>query len=580
MPGQQEVSSSTSADLTDLPYDVFLLIISYLSPQDSVLCRTISRAWNAAFTREDVLRDLMRWHFPRCREMRATAQSYAGVEMGAARPPWSRIFARVARRYFHLRSAKPRMVEKIDVVQEEARQEGSYLGVEPWNRWLRWNGNSAVFQYRDPTWCLEDGLLVYMEGVSGRCLAYDIETRRRMPVPFDLADKMVRRVRLAGGVLVLEWCDREPYHQLNDRETVHRHFATAFDVRRLATVPGAAAGACGFGEQDPWRITFRSEWKIHFLGLPPNRLDRFFSAHTARHYALYLWQPNRSPWGEDDPLEQLTIWDISSPAAYRPSLDPRGAKKPEGLLEGKEGPVVVNRFTWRDLDVLGLRQRNTPSLREILLDDANVYVHEEEHRWLAGQHSSLSPPRHHHVRCTGIPFHGMGPRWFDECCADGDVHMSFCPRAGSVARLRGKGSNLPESPDGLVPTEVASLKNVKAASPDGDWPGWAPCWRHEEFPYLTVSDAVDVAAGVRIVARQCFMMEALSAFVLPKLSVEETRLGHRRRPGRDNAEEEDIEEVRFADEMWTQLMGKGKIAGDERWVVGEDEAGKVTVVRF
>ncbi|KAI8629269.1 hypothetical protein F5Y19DRAFT_485144 [Xylariaceae sp. FL1651] len=519
---------SAISDLMDLPNDVFLLVISYLTPRESVLCRGVSRLWNTAFASDEVSWSLMKLHFPRVREMRNASKALD-------RPQWGCIFPRVARRYLHLRSARPRLVEKIDVVQE-AIQKGLRWGVEPWNRWLRWNDNTAIFQYRDPTWCLDDGLLIYQEVVSGDYVAYDLETRHRFPVPFDGADKTVRRLRLAHGVLVIEWCEREPYHHSDDRETVHRHFATAFDVQR-SSLPSPT------DTPRPWEVRLRSEWKIHFLGLPLNRHDRFFSAHTATHYALYLWQPNRSPWGEEDPLEQLTIWNISSPSAYRPSEDPTGVRIPD---TAQPGPAVIKRFTLQDLDFLGLRQHDTPTLREIVLDEANVYIHEEDHRWLAGLHSSLSLPRHHHVRCTGVPFSGLGPRWLDECCADGDVHMSFCPRAGSAARV---GS----------PAATGRF--------DGTWPGWAPCWRHEEFPYLTVSDVVDAEAGVRIVARQCFVMEALSAFVLPKISLEA-----------DPAEEEP--EVRFTDDMWKQLLSKGKIAGDERWVVGEDTEGRVTVVRF
>ncbi|KAI1410791.1 hypothetical protein F5Y13DRAFT_166823 [Hypoxylon sp. FL1857] len=532
-------------DLTDLPNDLFLLITSYLSPQDCVLCRRVSRAWLSAFTSPDTSWNFMRWHFARSREMR-----WAAEELGR-KPDWARIFAKVARRYYYLRAAKPRLVEKVDVVQEASGLKGSFRGVAPWNRWLRWNDNTAIFQHRDPTWCMDDGLLVYQEAVSERYVAYDLETRVRFEVPFDASDKTVRRSRLTSGVLVIEWCEREPYHQLNDRETVHRHFATAFDVRRHTCSSNTSSS---LELQFTWDITFRSEWKIHFLGLPLNNHDRFFSAHTSTHYALYLWQPNRSPWGEEDPIEQLTIWDISKPSAYRPSLDPTGANKPAPASGSEnEGPTVIKRFTWRELELLGLRQRHTPSLREVLLDEANVYIHEEEHRWLAGQHSSLSPPRHHQVRCTGIPFSGIGPRWFDECCADGDVHMSFCPRAGSLSRILG---------------------NNRLAGSHGVWPGWAPCWRHEEFPYLTVSDAVDAGAGVRVVARQCFMMEALSSFVMPKISVQEER------DGGSEEEEDQISEVQFADRMWWELLGKGKIAGDERWVVGEDGLGRVTIVRF
>ncbi|KAI1770877.1 hypothetical protein F4818DRAFT_224532 [Hypoxylon cercidicola] len=557
-------------DITDLPNDLFFLVASYLSPQDCVLGRRVSRAWLGAFSSADASWNFMRWHFARSREMRTAAK-----ELGE-NPDWACIFAKVARRYYYLRSAKPRLTEKVDVVQEATGSKGggSFRGVSRWSRWLQWNDNVATFQHRDPTWCFDDGLLIYQEAVSERHVAYDLETRHRFSVPFDASDKTVRRLRLTCGVLVIEWCEREPYHQLNDRETVHRHFATAFDVRRRQVQLPSSAESPRF----TWDIAFRSEWKIHFLGLPLNSHDRFFSAHTATHYALYLWQPNRSPWGEEDPLEQLTVWDIAAPSSYRPSLDPSGAGKPGA---GAAGPAVVRRFTWRDLEFLGLRQRHTPSLREVLLDEANVYVHEEEHRWLAGQHSSLSPPRHHQVRCVGVPFVGAGPRWRDECCADGDVHMSFCPRAGSFARVSSSGSS-----------SGGSSGNTNATA----WPGRAPCWRHEEFPYLTVSDAVDAGAGVRVVARQCFMVEALSSFVLPKISVEEKKKkkkggdddGSEKVDGEDEEEQEEEEEeeeelqseVRFADDMWWELLGKGRIAGDERWVVGEDRDGRVTVVRF
>lgn len=526
--------------LIDLPNDLFLMILSLLAPEDAVVCRRVSRTWLRAFGSDDVSWNLMRWHFPRSREMQVFPTC-------SKRPDWAAVFARVARRYYHLRAAKPRRTEKIGVVHE-VRQKSLHRGVEPWSRFLRFNDNTAPLAYRDPTWTMDDGLLVYQEEVDGRYIAYDLETRHRFSVPFDVSGKTARRIRLSHGVLVIEWCEREPYHQLNDREEVHRHFATAFDVQRCA--PRSASRSPRFSMvrsiSDPsdWTIMFRSEWKIHFLGLPINRHDRFFSAHTDTHYALYLWQPNRSPWGEEDPLEQLTVWDISFPSQYRPSLDPVGAHKPDPDL----GPSVIRRFTWRELDFLGLRQRHTPSIRELALDEQNVYIHEEDHPWLAGPQSSLVAPRHHLVRCTGVPMLGVGPRWYDECCANGDVHMSFCPRSGPVARLS------------CGDTDYGYSKV---------WPGLASCWRHEEFPYLTMSEVVDGSAGVRIVARQCFMVEALSVFVLPRISVmQEDDDGH------------ESSEVRFGDEMWGELMGKGRICGDERFIVGEDMEGRVTVIWF
>ncbi|KAK9417202.1 hypothetical protein SUNI508_09006 [Seiridium unicorne] len=525
--------------LIDLPNDLFLLVLSYLSPEDSIVCRRVSRIWHRTFTSDNLAWYLITLHFPRSREMRMAATS-------SERPDWAGMYGEVARRYHHLGMAKPRLTEKI-AISNEQKDSQLHVGVAPWSRILRFNDYTAAFAHRDPTWSVADGLLVYSD-VDGRYVAYDLETKHRLLIPFDTANKTVRRIRLAAGVLVIEWCEREPYHQLNDRETVHRHFTTAFNVERCA--PRSSSRSPRFSvlrsisDTSNWSITFRSEWKIHFLGLPLNRHDRFFSTHTATHYALYIWQPYRSPWGEGDPLEQLTIWDISFPSQYRPSEDPTGSQKPDSDL----GPSVIQRLSWRDLDFFGLRQRDTPCFREILLDDHNVYVHEEEHRWLAGPQSSLVHPRHHLVRCIGIPMVGIGPRWYDECCADGDVHMSFCPRSGSMARLVG---------DDLTPAYTCA------------WPGFAPCWRHEEFPYLTMSEMVDSAAGVRIVARQCFMVEALSVFVLPRISIKQED---------DDGVEET--EIRFADDMWGELMGKGRICGDERFVVGEDMRGELTVVHF
>lgn len=127
---------------------------------------------------------------------------------------------------------------------------------------------------------------------------------------------------------------------------------------------------------------FRNEWKIHFLGLPLNSRDRFFSTHTKANYSLYLWQPNRSAWGEDEPIEALAIWDISSPTSYRPSQDPSGRAKPD---ESHEGPRVIRRFSFADLDFYNIRQWATPTLRGLEIDDNHVYIVEEDHRWIVGQ---------------------------------------------------------------------------------------------------------------------------------------------------------------------------------------------------
>ncbi|KAI1094827.1 hypothetical protein F5B19DRAFT_443565 [Rostrohypoxylon terebratum] len=527
--------------LLDLPHDIFFLICSYLSSQDCVLCRRVSRSWLQAFSNQDISWTFMKLYFPRCLEMRRFAEAQD------EKPNWNHVFANVARRYYYLRSATPRLVEKIDIDPEA--ENGFFYTDEPVRRYLTWNNQSTDFQHPEPTWTMDCGLLIYAV-TTGIFIAYDLETEARIPVPFRYTDDtVIRRIRLACGVLIIEWFEGYAFAE-TELEKPYPYYATAFDVVRK---PYQSILSSSLEMQCVWDITFRSEWKNFPPGFSAADNQVFYSAHTSTHYVLYSWIDDPTPRGNDDPQEELIIWDISKPSSYRASLDPTGINKPRpGSSE--EGPVIINKISQETLVFIGLGQTlDGPRLREILLDDANVYFHEEDHCWLYDVNAAHS--RHHKVRCTGFPLLGIGPRWFDECCADGDVFMSFCTRAGSLSR-------------------TLNMQSWDFAGGKGRvWPGWAPCWRHEEFPYLTVSDMVDVAAGVRIAARQCFMMETLSSFVFPRLSVQEEQDG-------GLGVEDDLTEVRFADGAWRQLLGKGKIMGDERWVVGHDGCGHITIFRF
>lgn len=560
----------TKMDIIDLPHDLFLLIIAHLSARATVRCRRVSRRWRAAFIDQGLCLQLLKWHFPRCREMRlAYASTNANVVVDGDHGPdnrlpsssetglgvledWTSTFTTVASRYHHLCTATPRSIDKIRIGTTTGswNDGGSFFGVGTWDRYLRLDDKEAPFHYPDPSWCYsqDDGVLVYhvhpddIVREEDRVRAYyypwrllDLATGRSTEIPFphDPNERIVRRVRIQERVLVLEWCERQAYHQLNDREECHRHVVTAFDVVRTAS---EATQACS------WTITERAEWKLHFLGFPLNQSDRFLSAHTATHYAVYVWQPNRSPWGEDDPIESVIVWDISSPSYSSGSSTPP-----------PPSPRIIRRMTWSTLAFYGIRQRSTPKLRNLALDEHNLYFVEEEHCWTQGAHSSLSPPRGHLVRCTGVPVippppvvaaaaafvlvpgNGMdarydekekdeeeeaivqGPRWLDQCGADGDANLSFCTRlnlpptttsssssssSSCVAGLtRSPGiwnyhyhyplafSSSAEATDPQsLPVGKAVLAQEREAAARVSttrWPGWAPCWRHEEFPYLT-----------------------------------------------------------------------------------------------
>ncbi|POS73673.1 F-box domain-containing protein [Diaporthe helianthi] len=686
-------------DIVELPRDLFLLVVAHLSARTLVLCRRVSRSWHGAFTDPHLNLQLLKWHFPRCREMRVAYSAGAlgmqvadeqrgqprdgeNGEFGIGTPDWTLTFANVARRYHHLRTATPWTIQAIKLGSTEQGLSRMFYPVAIWDRFLRLDDKTAPFHYPDPAWSYsqDNGLLVYHstapEGTDGADGAdqqpascpwrlLDLETGHEVVVPFPHGhDRIVRRVRLSNSVLVLEWCERDAYHQLNDREECHRHFVTALDLVR-----GHKTAASDM----TWAVRHRCQFKTHFLGFPLNRHDRFFSAHTATHYAVYVWQPNRSLYN-DDPIESVIVWDISA----------------------RDQPRTIRRITWDTLAFYGVRQGSTPTLRSLGMDERNLYFIDEEHRWAEGGHSSLVPPRVHLVRSTGIPvvvpepaaaaaapargdgaeivIHG--PRWVDQCGTNTDVSMPFCTRTQD-ARFGGMiehhhhhqqqqqqqhtlvssdgsggsgGDQYAGSPTGPGTTwsgngssssrrtGLAGEIEAGIAAGTNRWPGWAPCWRHEDFPYLSVGEVVDFRAGVRITARHCFMLETLSVHVRPSISVVELgvdgdddevgldgdegggpllvgtganassavaridRLERKLRAGmarrrlrkrkdrmgsgggkaaggaRDGDEVQD--EVQFADDMWDKLLGKGCISGDERWLIGEDGKGTLSVVRF
>ncbi|GKT55096.1 F-box domain-containing protein [Colletotrichum tofieldiae] len=627
--------------LTDLPDTLFLEILSLLTPREIVLHRLVSHASYAALTRPDLSQALLHVFFPRsleCRLLRSRVSSerrqrppssreherpgrgaaLAEAAEAEAEPDWPALFADVARRYHNLSRATFHSLTKIPILKPSA----PLRRFEPWARQLCVDVHLAPLKLPDPNWTYADGVLVYPSPSSSHrscsgvpssepssfftsssysstslrppvLKALDLNSGDESTIPFDWTDRVVRRIRLAEEILIVEWAEAQGFHPLNEGEVAHRHFATAFDVRaassplrplgrsddklRTKRNVGRNLAMTHEGEGDEATrdktpvATFRSEWKIHYLGLPILTQDRIFSTHNATHYALFAHQPTRSPWGEDAPLERLVVWSLNGPSPYKPSLDQSSSNKP--LYD--PGPDVVLRLANGELDHWDVRQLNTPRLMRLALDtvehggkeakrvSGHVFIQEEDHLWSSGPHASENPPARHAVRSVGIPLSGIGPRWVHECGADGDAERSFCP----AARSR--------------PWSTAETT----------WPGKAPCWRHEEFPYLTVAESVDAGAGVRICGRRCFTMETVSASVDGDHGRD--YLGKRETPGTTNgagggsadtlgpgAETAVRGEAQFEDDMWKTLMKGAALAGDERWVIGEDVAGDVSVVRF
>ncbi|PQE19953.1 F-box domain protein [Rutstroemia sp. NJR-2017a BVV2] len=489
-------------DISAFPTDIFFLVVSFLAPQDLILCRRVSQSWLKAFTESNLNRHLLKSLFPLSRESHGDEKDDEN--------DWPSIFSAVAARYYCLRNGWARETHRFKLAKslDEPAWSRNYP-VAPWERYILSHNMRDSFHYEDTLWTYEDDLLVFPSAEKQSYVLLDLERQKWLFISFD---QIVRRIRLKDRVLVVEWCEADLYHQLDEDEMVHRHFATAYDL-------------VFDSEAHQWNMkrSLRNEWKIHFLGMPLNKDDRFFSVHSNTHYAIYTWQPNRGRWGEDDPIEALAIWDISTPSDYLPSLDPTGAGKPSEL----EGPRVIRRFSFSDLDFYNIRQSLTPRLRELQLDEGHLYILEENHNSLIGCHASYHYSTYHEVKSTGIPFTN-GPRWVDRCGVDAECNRSYRK-------------------------EIIKMRQ----------PWLAPCWRHEEYPCRTTTEVYD-ASGIRYYAR--FSPYYRTMAIIITADSESDRPGFFQRQLRDKER--------------SDLLGNGKLSGDERWIIGESLNQELVVYLF
>lgn len=174
-----------------------------------------------------------------------------------------------------------------------------------------------------------------------------------------------------------------------------------------------------FPGRSQWKIMFRSEWKLHYLGFPLSPQNCWFSDHSMTLYAVYIWQMNHSAWDENEPIESLHVWAISQPSCYRPSDDPSCGS------QAFSGPRLVEKLSYIELDFLIIRQRDTLFLTKIALDEsACVYFFEKDcnyERWSHvghGYEAGRNPREVIWERIVGISVLGPGPSWEDRVGRD------------------------------------------------------------------------------------------------------------------------------------------------------------------
>ncbi|KPI37751.1 uncharacterized protein AB675_97 [Cyphellophora attinorum] len=512
--------------LPDLPEDCFLPILEALAIFDVARCAMLSRSWRAAFTNPLYLRMVLKNHAS-AREM----QDLIGREHDTAL--LSRTFNRLASRYYHLTHGKIRTIDRYKLAASEQR--GDFCPVGQWDfhesqpggrlyfenashQLSRLNMPSKPYLFRSTLWSYaEPGLLVYApeqlppDAPRTHILALlDLSTGFHFSIPFDIAGKVVRNIRLADMTLIIEWAERDPFHSLNDMEQVNRHFASCFDV-----VPSPST---------PSGTTTKSPTLTH----------------TATHYAIYFWQPNRSMYTGDEelPIESLFVWDISSASTYRPSLDPSGANRPQtrssSPTHGRTGPHILARFPFNELELLGVRQHSRVRLMNLSLDSSAKTLTWRENTCEAGQGYFDPAARFWRSRTTTFLFQGSGPH----LVAEG---------TDNLPPYRGHGS-----------MESAPLEDEEAEK-----------W------FVPVMDVLDQKTGVRIsLVETCFTGWMVENRLVLRIGTPQMKAAG------SSGDDHDGFTILRDDAATREVSAMGRIAGDERWVLGQNGGMEIAVLRF
>ncbi|KAL1880531.1 hypothetical protein VTK73DRAFT_5731 [Phialemonium thermophilum] len=710
-----------------LPFELLAEVLSYISPRDLIRDRRVCKAWFNTLTGEHISKFLLEFNFPYSRENRlpiAARRLHDGLidtsllasnlrvllEVIQRMPrEWTAAFTRVTKRYFHLHNSCPQDIKFVRMASETYSEQNQPLFV--WmpvralaNCWHNLRSGQEI-DNRDTMWCYsqDDGLLVYpapfdyparptqtasKEQKPGFVYRwFDLETGEKGVVPFDARNKVIRRVRLACGLLVIEWA------QVRLRKgKAAAHFATAIDVRRVAQPLRNAGGLESTTRQDApwtWDLRYRSQWCIREKGSGFYAHTRFLSVHDATHYVMYLQSRE----------ELIVIWDISTPAprkrrATRPTSRRAGSSadvahqgsKGDGVSESepqrhRKGPYIIRKMLHEEIWFLGAQVTRVHQLRNLALDRHNVYLIEEHLRWLDMGDADIWAHLHtgSAIGVPIIPFDTLnaaptmttpeegqivvyGPASMDRCGTDADVRLHSCRNVAEYMARRffppgdhnAIGSNLPY-PWELRYVQEGLYRNtnggrvIRPWSPNDhlaqEWPwrhvadtaadpyllmspspSMPPCWRHEEFPYVTVAEMLDLAARVRISARVSPFMRLFRTSSSSKLQIQGPpappsghlgidgtgidAFGNNSRSsldvgvsassadgsehGDDDSEGSEIlgpwdrdmavESLPY-DVYWDLLMGSQTIAGDERWAIGQcrdplTKEDRISILRF
>lgn len=531
--------------LYNLPQDILLLVLRYLEAHDLLRLQLTSHTCEQTFLDPLYLRTVLRRH-TQTRELYKSPLDRIDDDTVL-----KDLFRTIAIRYYHLGIGRARRLQRLNLRcldqsgQWQATPQWDYHESQPGGRLYHETAGSHLrgvgwkpYLFRPTLWAYDDGLIVYVPAVppehdreaqverlygkrNARLIGVknndsdlhlevlDLETDQVAVVPFQFEDKIIRNLKLKARTLVIEWAEKEPFHDLNMVDKVHRHFATCFDIH----------------VDEQIEVTFRSEWRIHFLGFPLTSRDYFFSSLTAQHYALYYWQPNRSLWtgDEDQPIEALFVWNISNPSDYRPSEDPGNVQSRRLSKEGIcTGPICVARYSMRELEWLGIRQHASVGLTKFAIDSDSETLSWYENKF-SNQYGYFDPAeRSWESTTTTIPFVGAGPVQRQTCNIELPSYRGHC---------------------------TMDSDEIKA-----EIEGW----------FLPVSEIGDSHSQVRFaLIETCFTGLVVENRLLARLQIQQD--GHWQN---------------LDDSLSRQVSAMGRIAGDERWLIGQNKRMQIVVARF
>lgn len=528
--------------LPDLPEDIFILILDNLEAWDLCRCRRVARAWKDAFEKEEYL-FIMLQKYSRAREVRSLHQQ---ARISASFSPASQmlstrdVFDTIASRYYHLNHGKARTVDRYKLSASEQYShwfpvaQWEYHESQPGGRLYYENAThisrlgGKPFLFRPTLWSYDDGLVIFAPGpaVTQHNVAFDKQKAHVARSALRLLDIESNSFypipfNLTNKVIRnLRLKDRTLVIEWAEKKPFHALNDTEKVHRHYATCFDVCADQSTSSQenQPSWMVKLRNEFKIHFLGLPLTHRDRFFSTHSSTHYAVYFWQPNRSMYTGDEerPLESLFIWDISSPSRYLPSEDPSGQNV---NTAENDGPQMIERLVLGQLDHYGIRQHSDVALMSLRLDSLAQTLTIRENICVAGQGYFDPAERLACAKTTTFLFKGQGPYLYREWDGNLPPYRGHC-----------------------------SMESTDIDEPE-NW-------------FLPIMDVLDDIADVRFsVVQTCFTGQYF----------ENSRVIRVKANGR----------IAILDQPYVELVAAlGKIAGDERWLIGQNDSQELVVLKF